>query len=126
MARATGDSATVAKLEALGEQKMAAGCEAGEDLSRLQCVGLRCQGIHWRLDRPRLGLNLELPVFLIQGELDLAATPEIATAYFDSIAAPHKEYLLLPRAGPRPEPADARSPATHPEDTAAAAGEMTG
>ncbi|CAN5237373.1 alpha/beta hydrolase [soil metagenome] len=144
LARAAGDGANVAKLEALGAPpwrnprnpgllrritkqyeaqsttpapkawwtpssfyttpQMEADYEAGEDYSWLQYVGLQGEGIHSRLDLPKLGLNFDMPVFLIQGELDLVTVPEIAKAYFDSIVAPQKEFVLLPLTGHNPNP----------------------
>jgi len=84
---------------------MQADYEAGEDYSYLQFVGLAGNGMLSRVDLPKLGLTFEMPIFLIQGEQDLVTTPEVAKNYYDSIAAPKKEYVLLARTGHDPNEA---------------------
>jgi len=79
-----------------------AAAEAGEDYSYLQFVGLEGDGMFWKIDLPRLGLAFDVPIFMIQGEHDLVTVPEVAKRYYDSITAPHKEYVLLPRTGHDP------------------------
>ena len=46
-----------------------------------------------------------MPIFLVQGEEDLVTTPELAKAYFDTITAPEKAFVLLPRTGHDPNAA---------------------
>lgn len=73
--------------------------ERGEDFSWLQYVGIRGQGMQATLDLYRLGTRLPLPVFLLVGEHDLVTVPEVARRWFDSLVAPRKEFVLLPRTG---------------------------
>jgi pimeloyl-ACP methyl ester carboxylesterase len=79
--------------------------EAGEDFSYLQFVGLVGEGMFSRVDLTSLGLDFEVPVFMIHGAHDLVAIPEVARSYFDDIRAPQKEMLLVPHAGHDPNEA---------------------
>jgi pimeloyl-ACP methyl ester carboxylesterase len=79
--------------------------EAGEDYSFLQFVGPAGDGLLWGLDLPALGTRFELPVFLVQGEADLLTVPEVSRRYFDSLEAPAKQFVLVPRAGHDPNSA---------------------
>ena len=79
--------------------------ENGEEYSYLQFVGLKGNGMLSKVDLPKLGLTFDIPVFLVQGSEDLVTTVEVAKRYFDSIAAPQKEYVLLPSTGHDPNPA---------------------
>ncbi len=74
----------------------------GEDHSYLQFVGHKGDGMYSRVDLPGLGARFDIPVFIIQGAEDLVATPEVARRYFDGIAAPQKEFVLVPHAGHDP------------------------
>lgn len=85
--------------------EMQAAYEAGEEYSYLQFVGMKGDGMLSRLDLPSLGARFELPVFMIMGAEDLVTTPGVAKAYFDSIEAPRKEYILLPAVGHDPNQA---------------------
>ena len=76
--------------------------EAGEDFSFLKFVGLRADGILWRLDLPEQRTRLKLPVFLVQGAEDLLTPPAVTQAYFDRIDAPTKKLVTVPRAGHDP------------------------
>ena len=78
--------------------------EAGEDYSYLQFVGMRGDGLLSRLDLPALGTKFAMPVVMLQGEHDLVTVPSVSRAYFDSIDAPSKRYILLPRTGHDPNP----------------------
>ena len=73
--------------------------EAGEDFSYLQFVGLQGDGMFSRVNLHTLGTIFEVPVFMIHGLHDLVATPDVARNYFNSIVAPHKEFLMVPQAG---------------------------
>jgi len=77
---------------------------AGEDYSWLQFVGLKGDGISSKIDLYKLGPKFELPIYMVQGEQDLLTMPEPGKRYFDFIQAPHKEYVLVPRAGHDPNP----------------------
>lgn len=74
----------------------------GEDYSFLQFVGRKGDGMFSRVDLPGLGPGFDIPVFIIQGSEDLVATPEVARRYFDGIAAPQKEFVLVPHTGHDP------------------------
>ncbi|MET0308409.1 MAG: alpha/beta hydrolase [Sphingomonas sp.] len=85
-------------------QEYRAAYEAGEDYSFLQFVGLAGDGMGPKIDLPKLGTHFAVPVYLLQGEEDLVTPREISEAYFNSISAPAKEFLLLPRTGHDPNP----------------------
>ena len=76
--------------------------ESGEEYSYLQFVGLQGNGMLSKVDLPALGLDFDVPVFLIQGSEDLVTTAEVAKRFFESITAPQKEYVLLPNTGHDP------------------------
>jgi pimeloyl-ACP methyl ester carboxylesterase len=77
---------------------------AGEDYSWLQFVGMKGDGIASRLDLTKLGPRFGMPVYMLQGAQDLLTMPESTKPYFDSIRAPRKAYVLVPRAGHDPNP----------------------
>ena len=85
--------------------QMEAEYEAGEDYSYLQFVGMQGKGMYSRVDLGQLGSKFEMPVYLVQGEQDLVTTPEIAKAWFDTLEAPKKEFILLPLTGHDPNQA---------------------
>lgn len=76
--------------------------EAGEEYSFIEFVGMKGDGIGSRIDLPALGINFDMPVFMVQGSEDLLTRPEATRAYFDRIEAPLKEYVLVPRTGHDP------------------------
>ena len=51
---------------------------------------------------PKLGTDFAVPVFLVEGKNDLVASPAAAQRWFDSIKAPAKAIVVLPRAGHDP------------------------
>ncbi|WP_081934105.1 alpha/beta fold hydrolase [Massilia sp. 9096] len=77
---------------------------AGEDYSWLQFVGWKGDGIASRLDFYKLGPEFGMPVYMLQGAQDLLTMPASTRPYFDSIEAPRKAYVLVPRAGHDPNP----------------------
>jgi pimeloyl-ACP methyl ester carboxylesterase len=77
---------------------------AGEDYSWLQFVGWKGDGIASRLDFYKLGPAFGMPVYMLQGAQDLLTMPASTKPYFDSIQAPRKAYVLVPRAGHDPNP----------------------
>ncbi len=77
---------------------------AGEDYSYLQFVGLKGDGIYSGVDLPGLGTHFDVPIFLLQGEDDYLTLPEISRRYFDSLTAPQKAFIMLPRTGHDPNP----------------------
>ncbi len=76
--------------------------EAGEDYSYIQFVGLKGDGMYSGVDLPALGSHFDVPVFITQGAEDLLTSPVISRAYFDSIEAPQKAFVLVPRVGHDP------------------------
>jgi len=42
---------------------------------------------------------------VVQGAEDLVTTPEVSRAWFDTLEAPDKAYVIVPRAGHDPNPA---------------------
>ncbi|WP_373519425.1 alpha/beta fold hydrolase [Pricia sp.] len=73
----------------------------GDDYSFVHFVGHKKMGItamNATVDFLKNGLEFELPVYFIQGEMDVLTPPEITRAYFDTLKAPKKEYFLLPNA----------------------------
>jgi pimeloyl-ACP methyl ester carboxylesterase len=76
--------------------------EAGEDYSFLHFVGMKGDGMASRVDLPALGAAFSVPVFLVQGEEDLLTLPAGTRRYYDSISAPQKDYVTIPRAGHDP------------------------
>jgi len=77
---------------------------AGEDYSWLQFVGLKGDGMSSKIDLYKLGPKFALPIYMVQGEQDLLTMPAPSRRYFDFIQAPHKEFVLVPRAGHDPNP----------------------
>jgi pimeloyl-ACP methyl ester carboxylesterase len=75
---------------------------AGEDYSFLNFVGLHGDGMFSRVDLPKLGTDFAIPVFFVEGEHDLLATPDVARRYYDSIKAPQKGWVLLAHSGHDP------------------------
>jgi pimeloyl-ACP methyl ester carboxylesterase len=73
--------------------------EAADDFSFMHFWGLTLSGPFTKVDLPALGTNFAIPIFIIQGQQDLTAVPELAKEYFDSINAPRKQFYLVPGAG---------------------------
>ena len=82
----------------------AADYEAGEDYSFFQFVGPANNGIASGIDLRTLGTAFAMPVYLLQGEVDLVTPPELSRAYFDDLSAPEKTYVPLARTGHDPNP----------------------
>ncbi|MDV6331234.1 hypothetical protein [Asticcacaulis sp. 201] len=55
-----------------------------------------------RVDLPALGTQFDVPIFLLQGEADYLTLPKISRAYFDTLQAPQKAFILLRRTGHDP------------------------
>jgi pimeloyl-ACP methyl ester carboxylesterase len=75
---------------------------AGEELSFVTFFGATLSGPIMQVDLPALGANFAIPVFIIQGQEDLRAPPEIAKAYFDRIKAPQKQFFVVPGSSHEP------------------------
>lgn len=78
--------------------------EAGEDYSFLQVVGMKGDGMGPKIDLPKLGTRFAMPVYMLQGEQDLVTPIAVSRAYFDTISAPRKQFIRLPRTGHDPNP----------------------
>jgi pimeloyl-ACP methyl ester carboxylesterase len=76
--------------------------EAGEDYSFVQFVGMKGDGMASKVNLPALGASFPMPVFMVQGADDLLTLPHDTRRYFDSINAPQKEYITVPRTGHDP------------------------
>lgn len=76
--------------------------EAAEEYSFLQFVGFNNDGMYSKIDFPSMGIDFDVPVFLIQGEQDLVTLPTVSKDYFDRIRAPSKGYFTVPQAGHSP------------------------
>ncbi len=72
---------------------------AADDFSFMHFWGPTLSGPLMEVDLPALGTTFAIPVFIIQGQEDLTAAPELAKAYFDSIKAPRKQFYLVPGTG---------------------------
>jgi pimeloyl-ACP methyl ester carboxylesterase len=75
---------------------------AADDFNFEHFWGLTMSGPLELVDLPVLGTNFSIPIFIIQGQEDLTAVPELAKAYFDSIKAPRKQFYLVPGTGHEP------------------------
>lgn len=72
----------------------------GDDYSFVNFVGdkkLGVASIRSSINFLKNNLNLNLPVYLIQGEQDILTPKELTRKYFDQLTAPEKIYILLPK-----------------------------
>ncbi|WP_374346934.1 alpha/beta hydrolase [Chitinimonas sp.] len=79
--------------------------EQGEEYSFMQFVGLKGDGMLSRIDLPALGTRFEIPIYLLQGQEDLLTPAVVTQPYFDSLEAPAKAMVMVPKAGHDPNPA---------------------
>jgi pimeloyl-ACP methyl ester carboxylesterase len=79
---------------------------AADDFSFMHFVGMTMSGQFMNVDLPAIGANFAIPIFIVQGQEDLTAVPELAKAYFDSIKAPRKRFYLVPGTGHEPSVAE--------------------
>lgn len=92
-------------------QQHAEAYEAAEDYSFIQYMGFDVTtgktgvGIYQQLDLPRTATQFQLPVYFVQGEVDLVTVPALVQRYVAAIRAPHKELVMVPRAGHSPNQA---------------------
>jgi pimeloyl-ACP methyl ester carboxylesterase len=70
-----------------------------DDFSFMHFWGETLSGPLTKVDLPALGTTFAIPFFIIQGQEDLTAAPELAKAYFDSIKAAEKQFYLVPGTG---------------------------
>jgi pimeloyl-ACP methyl ester carboxylesterase len=73
--------------------------QAADDFSFLHFWGMTLSGPLTKVDLRTLGTKFSIPIFIIQGQEDLTADPELASAYLDSIKAPRKQFYLVPGTG---------------------------
>ncbi len=85
--------------------KYEADYEAGEDYSFFKFVGPQGDGMFSRYDLYRMGTRFALPVYFVMGQEDILSSPVVARRYFDAIEAPHKRFIVVPRAGHDPNEA---------------------
>jgi pimeloyl-ACP methyl ester carboxylesterase len=78
---------------------------AADDFSFEHFWGLKMDGPLQDVDLPALGTDFAIPIFILQGQEDLTAMPDLAKAYFDSIKAPRKQFFLVPGTGHGPSAA---------------------
>jgi pimeloyl-ACP methyl ester carboxylesterase len=69
---------------------------AADDFSFEHFEGLTMSGPLESVDLPALGTKFAIPIFIIQGQQDLTALPELAKAYFDCIQSPRKQFYFTP------------------------------
>jgi len=79
---------------------------AGDDFSFLHFIGPTMSGPETEIDLRKLGTDFKVPVYMIQGEQDLIAVPDVTKAYFDSITAPKKKLFMVPGTGHEPSAAE--------------------
>jgi pimeloyl-ACP methyl ester carboxylesterase len=75
---------------------------AADDFCFEHFWGLTMSGPLELVDLQALGTDFAVPIFILQGQEDLTALPELAKAYFDSIKAPRKHFYLVPGTGHEP------------------------
>ena len=75
---------------------------AADDFSGAHFFGMTLSGPLEDVDLPALGTEFAIPIFILQGQEDLTALPDLAKAYFGSIKAPRKQFYLVPGTGHEP------------------------
>jgi pimeloyl-ACP methyl ester carboxylesterase len=76
--------------------------EAAMAFSVQHFFGKDLAGPLMRINLPALGPDFQVPVFIVQGQDDLRAPPDLARRYFDSIRAPRKAFFVVPETGHEP------------------------
>jgi pimeloyl-ACP methyl ester carboxylesterase len=76
--------------------------EAADEFSFEHFWGMTLSGPFTQVDLPALGTDFAIPIFIIQGDEDLTAVPELAKSYFDSMTAPRKQFYPVPGTGHEP------------------------
>lgn len=72
----------------------------GDDYSFVNYVGdsvLGVQAMNTSINLMNDNLNFQIPVYLIQGKMDILTAPEKTKIYFKKIKAPEKKLYLLPK-----------------------------
>ncbi|MDZ7867843.1 MAG: alpha/beta hydrolase [Rheinheimera sp.] len=92
-------------------EQHAAAYEAAEEYSFLQFMGFDAEtgntkgGMYHDIELQRDAKVLKVPVYFIQGEADLVTVPAVTAAYVNAIKAPHKELIMVAKAGHGPNAA---------------------
>lgn len=73
--------------------------EEADDFSFIHFEGMTMSGPLEQVDLPALGTSFAVPVYMVQGQEDLKALPQLAKSYFDSIQAPRKQFVVVPGCG---------------------------
>jgi pimeloyl-ACP methyl ester carboxylesterase len=75
--------------------------EAADDLSfaHFNFAGTSMTGPLMDVDLRKLGASFPIPIYVIQGAMDLNAVPDVAREYVEWIEAPAKQFLLVPGSG---------------------------
>jgi len=73
-----------------------------DDFSFLHWMGITMSGPLLQIDLPSLGTDFAIPFYIIQGQEDLVALPELAKAYVDAVTAPRKRFVAVPGTGHEP------------------------
>src|SRR5712671_3970115 len=68
-------------------------------LMKSRLLGDSLDGPFTAVNLESLGLDFSLPLFVFAGPDDYVTSPDLAKAYVDSLAAPHKEFVLLRTGG---------------------------
>jgi pimeloyl-ACP methyl ester carboxylesterase len=100
--RATATPAPQILDPAYGSAEEQAQYEAADEFSFEHFWGMTLSGPFTQVDLPALGTHFAIPIFIIQGDEDLTAVPELAKSYFDSIKAPRKQFFSVPGVGHEP------------------------
>jgi pimeloyl-ACP methyl ester carboxylesterase len=79
-------------------EKDLADYEAADDLNfaHFNFVGTSMTGPMMDIDLRKLGRDFKIPVYIVQGAVDMNAVPEIARDYLNWIEAPAREFILVP------------------------------
>ncbi len=73
--------------------------DEADDFSWVHFFGMTMSGPMETVDLPALGTDFAIPIFLVQGQEDINALPELAKAYLDTIKAPRKQFISVPGTG---------------------------
>lgn len=73
--------------------------EEADDFSFIHFEGMAMSGPGEKIDLPALGTSFAVPIYIVQGQEDLKALPELAKSYFDTIHAPQKQFIAVPGTG---------------------------
>jgi pimeloyl-ACP methyl ester carboxylesterase len=73
--------------------------EETEELTFIHFWGMARDGPRTQIVLPTLGNDFAIPMFVVHGEQDLVAMPDLARDYVSAINAPQKAFVLVPGAG---------------------------